>query len=102
MGLKTQFFDDRLLGTLTFYHLIKDNIAVPMPSRDFTAVEQAGEVRGRGIELDVVGHITDNWSVFGSYAYTDARITKDRGIIPEEFEQPVCSAIRWSMSSPIR
>ncbi len=93
VGLKTQFFDDRLLGTLTFYHLTKDNIAVPIPSRDFTAVEQAGEARSRGIELDVVGHITDNWSVIGSYAYTDARFTEDQGVeevdVLDEFGDPV-------------
>jgi iron complex outermembrane receptor protein len=77
VGLKTQLLDDRLLGTMTFYHLTKSNVAVPVPSRDFTAVAQVGEARSRGIEVDVTGHITDSWSVIGSYAFTDARFTED-------------------------
>lgn len=92
-GLKAQLFDDRLLTTLTFYHLTNENVGVPVPNRDFTIIEQAGEARSRGIELDMVGHITDNWSVIGSYAYTDARITKDRGVFTEEFEEPVLNEL---------
>jgi hypothetical protein len=34
-------------------------------------------VRSRGLELDVSGQLTDQWSLIGSYAYTDAEVTKD-------------------------
>ncbi|MCZ7176150.1 TonB-dependent receptor, partial [Salmonella enterica] len=37
----------------------------------------AGKVRSRGLELDASGQLTDNWSVIGSYAYTDAVVVED-------------------------
>ncbi|MBK8814199.1 MAG: TonB-dependent receptor [Methylococcaceae bacterium] len=36
-----------------------------------------GEARSRGVELDLSGRVTDNLSLIGTYAYTDARITRD-------------------------
>jgi len=37
----------------------------------------AGEVRSRGIELNIAGQITPAWKIIGGYAYTDAEVTKD-------------------------
>lgn len=95
VGLKAQFFGQRLLTTLSFYHLTNTNVSVPVPVEDFqfNLVEQVGEARSRGIELDVVGHITDEWNIIASYAYTDAEITKDQGVVDvdvlDEFGNPV-------------
>ncbi|BBA32131.1 TonB-dependent receptor protein [Methylocaldum marinum] len=77
-GVKTELFDQRLTATLAYYHLTKENIL----TRDFSspdpfAVAPIGEARSQGIELDVSGQITDELSLIGSYAFTDARITKD-------------------------
>ena len=77
-GVKTELFDQRLTTTLAYYHLTKENIL----TRDFSspdpfAVAPIGEARSQGIELDVSGQITDELSLIGSYAFTDARITKD-------------------------
>ena len=33
-----------------------------------------GDVRVRGMQAGVVGHITDKWQVYAGYAYLDARI----------------------------
>lgn len=73
-GVKTQLFDDRLLATLAYYHLTKNNILTSVGGGDSAAI---GEARSQGIELDVTGQITDQLSLIGSYAYTDARITKN-------------------------
>lgn len=75
-GVKTQLFDDRLLATLAYYHLTKSNILTSVPGNP-TISAAIGEARSQGIELDVTGQITDYFSVIGSYAYTDARITKN-------------------------
>jgi iron complex outermembrane receptor protein len=37
----------------------------------------AGKARSRGAEVDVTGKLTDQWSMIGSYGYTDARVTDD-------------------------
>lgn len=77
-GVKSEFFDHRLTATLAFYHLTKQNVL----TRDFNspdpfAVAAIGEARSQGIELDLSGQVTDEISVIGNYAFTDARITKD-------------------------
>ncbi|MDD5579554.1 MAG: TonB-dependent siderophore receptor [Methylobacter sp.] len=78
-GLKTQLFNDRLLATLAYYHLIKDNILVPDNSTSFLFDRIANKQRSQGIELDMTGQITSQVSLIGSYAFTDARVIVDNG-----------------------
>jgi iron complex outermembrane recepter protein len=77
-GIKTSLFDERFLATLAYYYLTKDNLLTP----DFSTADPndsiaVGQERSQGIELDMTGQITDALSLIGSYAYTDARVTKD-------------------------
>ncbi len=77
-GLKTELFNKALSATLAFYHLTKENIlTADLSTPDPNDNAPIGESRSQGIELDVLGAITDELSVIGSYAYTDAEITKD-------------------------
>jgi len=76
VGIKGEFFDGRLSTTLAAYEITKENVATTDPDNtDFSIA--VGEVRSRGIELDVVGEIADGWNIIASYAYTDAEITED-------------------------
>ena len=75
-GLKTEFFDGRLTSTLAFYHLTKNNVLTPDPNNPNFSLP-IGEARSQGIELDISGQLTDALSLITTYAYTDARITKD-------------------------
>lgn len=78
VGAKTEFFDGRLNATLAFYHLTKENLpAADLSTPDPRDSVTIGEARSRGIEFDVTGQITDRVSVFGSYSYIDAKITRD-------------------------
>jgi iron complex outermembrane receptor protein len=74
-GIKTEFFDGRLTSTLAYFDLTKQNVATPIPGTFF--VRTIGEANSRGMELDVSGRVTEQLSLIGSYAYTDARITRD-------------------------
>jgi iron complex outermembrane receptor protein len=77
-GIKTSLFEDRLLATLAYYHITKDNLLTPdLTTPDPNDSVAIGQQRSQGIELDVAGRITDNLSIISSYAFTDARITKD-------------------------
>ncbi len=79
-GIKTSLFDDRLLGTLAYYHLTKDNLLTPdLSTDDPNDSKTTGRQRSQGVELDVTGQITNGLSLIGSYAYTDARVTHDNG-----------------------
>lgn len=80
-GLKTSLLDDRLTGTLAFYHLTKQNILtadLTTPENPFDSIA-IGEARSQGIELDIAGQLTNHVSLIGSWAYTDVEVTKDNG-----------------------
>ncbi|WKJ90292.1 TonB-dependent receptor [Methylomonas montana] len=76
-GIKTQLFDQRLLATLAYYHLSKDNILVNDLSTADPFDKIANLQRSQGIELDMTGYLSNHFSLIGSYAFTDARIIKD-------------------------
>jgi len=77
-GIKTSLFDERFLSTLAYYHVTKDNLLTPdLSTADPDDSIAVGQERSQGIELDMTGQITDALSLIGSFAYTDARITKD-------------------------
>lgn len=64
----------RITGTLALFDIVKENVAVTELDGSNRAV---GEVRSRGIELDVTGQVTDNLSLIGTFALLDAELTKD-------------------------
>lgn len=76
-GLK--FDNKRISGTLAFYDIQKKNVLVSQFNNvtGNTDVTSAGKVRSRGVELDVTGRLSDDWSMIGSYGYTDARVVED-------------------------
>lgn len=81
VGLKGEWFDGRLNSTLAYYHLTKQNLTTPHSNLDLARlgfVDQTGEARSEGMELDVKGELHPDWSVIGSYAWTDAVVTVDR------------------------
>ncbi len=77
-GIKTTFFENRLNGTLAFYHLTKQNVLTVDLDHPLFQVA-LGEARSRGIELDLAGRLTERMSLIATYAYMDARITQDNG-----------------------
>ena len=79
IGVRGEFLDGRLVANLAAFELTKTNIATEDPNdSDFSV--PVGEVRSRGIELDVTGELAPGWNVIASYANTDAEITKDNSL----------------------
>lgn len=78
-GLKSEFWDGRLLANLAFYHLVKENIltANTRTLNDLTDQTAIGAARSRGLEFDLNGKLTENLSVNAAYAWTDTKITQD-------------------------
>lgn len=86
VGVKTELFDKRLTATLAYYNLIKQHVGVsdPDPTRAALGYRVAtGEVRNRGVELDVAGEILPGWKVIGGYSYIDSIVAKDEGVISD-------------------
>ena len=67
----------RITGSLALYDIKKRNVLVSTTVGEDTLYSTAGQVRSRGLELDVSGQLSERWSLIGSYAYTDAEVTKD-------------------------
>ncbi|MBV7563755.1 TonB-dependent receptor [Pseudomonas sp. sia0905] len=71
----------RITGTLALFDIVKENVLVTQTVQvngvSETFATGAGEVRSRGVELDVTGQLTDDLSLIGTYAFTDAEVTKD-------------------------
>lgn len=78
LGLKKEFFEQRLFASMSLYNLNKSNLLTPDLStpnpNDSIAV---GEQRARGVEFDLSGKVTDRFNVTASYAHTDAEVTRD-------------------------
>jgi iron complex outermembrane receptor protein len=75
-GIKTEFWDGRFTSTLAFFQIYKDNIATADPA-DRNFQRAIGQARSSGIELDVAGRLTEDWSLTAAYALTNTDITKD-------------------------
>jgi len=68
--------NQRLSGTVALYDLDKSNVQTTQTNASGAVeIRTVGKARSRGVEVDVTGRLTDNWSMIGSYGYTDARVT---------------------------
>jgi iron complex outermembrane receptor protein len=79
IGVRQEFFGDRLAANLALYHLARRNVATPDPQDPNFSI-QTGAQTSRGIELDVTGEILPGWNVIATYAYTDAFVSEDNDI----------------------
>lgn len=60
-------------ATAAVFNINKENVLVTEGGVSRTA----GEVRSRGLEIDVAGKLSDHWDAIGTYAYTDTETLKD-------------------------
>ncbi|WP_085578737.1 MULTISPECIES: TonB-dependent receptor [unclassified Pseudomonas] len=67
----------RITGNVALFDIKKRNVLVANAEGPTTIYSAAGEVRSRGLEVDLTGQLNDRWSLIGSFAYTDAEVTKD-------------------------
>jgi iron complex outermembrane receptor protein len=77
-GIKSTFWDGRVVTTASIYQIDQDNII----TRDATnpAVQvQGGSQRSRGIEVDSTVALTRQWSVTVAASWIDAKFTALRG-----------------------
>jgi iron complex outermembrane receptor protein len=67
----------RVTGNIALFDINKRNVLVANSEGPVTLYSAAGEVRSRGLEVELSGQLSDRWSMIGSYAYTDAEVTED-------------------------
>jgi catecholate siderophore receptor len=87
-GLKPEKFTNREIGvkyditpdlnvSLAAYILQREHVLANSPSNPAEAILVNG-TETKGYELSLAGKVTNNWSVFGGYAYQDAEISEDQ------------------------
>lgn len=73
-GIKSHFYDNKLLLNLTGYHIAWNNIQLPAVINNVAYTENGGRASSNGVELSSVVSPVRNLSVELSAAYTDAEL----------------------------
>ncbi|MCU1725295.1 TonB-dependent siderophore receptor [Pseudomonas sp. 5P_5.1_Bac1] len=76
LGMKWEALDRQLSVDGAIYHIVKENVLTRDPTDPNYSIA-AGEVRSRGLDLNIAGNLTPEWRVIGGYAYVDAEVSKD-------------------------
>lgn len=76
LGIKWNLLADTLSLDAAVYHIDKENVLTVDPDDSSQSVA-TGEVRSRGLDVNLVGDITPELRVTGGYAYVDALVKKD-------------------------
>lgn len=79
LGFKKLWFGGRLQTTAAVYRIEKQNVRVGNPEDTgigdgIPRFLQIGEVRSDGFELDLIGDLTESWTITANYAYNDVSI----------------------------
>jgi catecholate siderophore receptor len=78
LGTKWDLLDQRLLFTAALYRTVVRNELTQDPVD--LQYYQTGRKRVQGIELGVVGRITDDWGVSAGFTTMDARVTEGQSV----------------------
>lgn len=76
IGFKGYFFNNALSVNAAVYEIVENNnLTSDLQHSGFSI--QTGQIKNKGVELDIDGNITKQLRIMANYAYTDAKITKD-------------------------
>lgn len=100
LGVKGEFANGKLVPTIAFYHINKNNVLTP-DLNDSTGMllKAIGQVSSKGFEATLTGNVTDNWVVIANYSYNKSIITKsnDTSEIGQRFaNNPANMASLWT------
>ncbi|MCP6693295.1 TonB-dependent siderophore receptor [Pseudomonas donghuensis] len=68
IGLKREFYDGRLNGSVALFRIYDENRAELVANNQY--YEPQGKIRSQGWETELSGNLTDNWSISTGYAFT--------------------------------
>jgi catecholate siderophore receptor len=95
LGGKWNLIDDTLQITSALFNLEQTNARTQTSTGEYVL---DGNIRVRGAEIGVGGHITEHWQVFSGYTYMNAKVVKaadgTQGNVPAN--TPRNTATAWS------
>ncbi|MGI9580898.1 TonB-dependent siderophore receptor [Chryseobacterium sp. RRHN12] len=97
IGVKKNFWNNALAVNLTAYQIMYNNYyqtywfasapnGAPVNSTDANLKEFAGNMRSRGVELDITGNPTENLSIIGGFSYNNSVYidTPEKGYVEKQ------------------
>jgi len=103
-GLKFEFFNRRLSVTTAYYELKKTNVPTPDPMKWLfpDLPDSLADITNEGIEFDIVGQVTANLTILGSY--TDMKMRDELGRRRQNIPDTMYNALlRYTFSnSPVK
>lgn len=78
IGAKFQL-NPRLAAQATWFWINKQNVTIDATSSEppFFVTTQVGSQMSQGVELSLIGHLTDRWLTTSNYTFTDALMSDD-------------------------
>ena len=83
VGVKHEAMGGRLRTTLAVYRLDRENVAIPDSATGI--LQQTGDQRAEGVELEIAAEIASGLRALFSYAYTDSELTEFRELVQTGF-----------------
>lgn len=85
-GARFSLLDDAVRLNVATYEMIRNNILQADPRGDVGGdgrddLIALGEVKSKGVEVDLLGDLTDSWVLNVNYAYNDTRIVESTSAI---------------------
>jgi iron complex outermembrane receptor protein len=79
LGAKWESADQRLGATVALFDIRKRNVLTADPANSGASIA-AGEVRSRGLELDLAGQLSTHWRLNASLALNDVEVSRDNDL----------------------
>jgi len=99
VGVKSDWLGGRLSTSVAAFNITKTNVAnfEQDPDTGEFFVEQIGEVRSRGVELEAQGAVTENLQLSTAYTFIDGEVTEDPALEGNELvETPDHAGNIWA------
>ncbi len=74
LGTKWNFYDDRLIASVAYFHTEKSKVAITGRDEGETSdsLKGYGKQIVEGFEVGISGQITENWNIFGGFVLMDS------------------------------
>jgi iron complex outermembrane receptor protein len=79
LGAKWESADKRIGATAALFEIRKRNVQTADPANAGYAIA-AGEIRSRGLELDLAGQLSTHWRLNASLSLNDVEVTRDNNL----------------------
>lgn len=76
VGAKASLIGDKLLATLTWFDINRNNVPVADPVNPFGQI-QIGSQKSQGIEIDIIGKLAPGLEAIANYSYINAFVAND-------------------------